>query len=173
MKGRKMASVSSLAASCKGNVHCATKSSINSSLEFQTFRLFVAVLVVNFLELSSPQILLKKCRKIQNARGREETGFEYWKTESTVFENHRKSRAKRATFTFWVDKSLLKLPKIVNFWRAFESLKLEMVKQCYQTGDRSYLVKNAKIEQSKCDKFDLFTSWCRGRPNPRYISKRC
>ena len=38
----------------------------------------------------------------------------------TVFENHRKKshstlRAKRATFTFWVEKSLLKIPKLVNF----------------------------------------------------------
>ena len=39
---------------------------------------------------------------------------------STVFKNHRKKshstlRAKRATFTFLVDKSLVKMPKIVNF----------------------------------------------------------
>ena len=37
----------------------------------------------------------------------------------TVFENHRKShlilRANRAKFAFWVDKSLLKMPKMVNF----------------------------------------------------------
>ena len=36
--------------------------------------------------------------------------------QATVFENHRKKshstlRAKRATFTFWVDKSSLKMPK--------------------------------------------------------------
>ena len=29
--------------------------------------------------------------------------------------SHSKLRAKRATFTFWVDKSSLKMPKIVNF----------------------------------------------------------
>ena len=44
-----------------------------------------------------------------------------------MFENHRKSliqhceqTAKRATFTFWVDKSSLKMPKIINlasFWK--------------------------------------------------------
>ena len=39
----------------------------------------------------------------------------------TVFENHKKVsfnstlRAKRATFTIWVDKSSLKMPKMVNF----------------------------------------------------------
>ena len=41
-------------------------------------------------------------------------------------------RAKRATFTFLVDKSSLKRPKVVNF-AIFEILKLG-VKQCYQTG---------------------------------------
>ena len=40
--------------------------------------------------------------------------------DCTVFENHRKKsrsilRAKRATFTFRVGKSSLKMPKIVNF----------------------------------------------------------
>ena len=53
---------------------------------------------------------------------------------SMVFENKRKKshstlRAKRATFTFWVDKSLLKMPKM----GIFENLKLA-VKQCCQTG---------------------------------------
>ena len=40
--------------------------------------------------------------------------------QCTVFENHRKKshstlRAKRATFTFWLDKSSLKMPKMVQF----------------------------------------------------------
>ena len=59
----------------------------------------------------------------------------HWKT-GTVFENHRKKshstlRAKRATFTFWVDKKSFKMPKIGNFWWVFENL---VAKQCYQTG---------------------------------------
>ena len=40
--------------------------------------------------------------------------------------------AKRATFTFWVDKSSWKMPKMVHFGEIFENLKLA-VKQCYQT----------------------------------------
>ena len=59
-------------------------------------------------------------------------------TELTVFENQRKSlfqqlRAKQAKVTFWVDKSSLKMPKMVHFGDFFENLKLA-VKQCYQTG---------------------------------------
>ena len=73
-----------------------------------------------------------------------------------LFENHRKSpttlRAKRATFTFWVDKSYLKMPKLVklaSFWKT---------KVCGQTmlPDRSVLMnqellENAKIHKFKCD----------------------
>ena len=60
------------------------------------------------------------------------------KKEDTVYEillkmSHSTLRAKRAKVTFWVDKSSLKMAKIVNFWRVFEKLK-SMVKQCYQTG---------------------------------------
>ena len=44
-----------------------------------------------------------------------------------------KLRVKRATFTFWMDTSKLKLPKMVHFWRFFDNLKLA-VKECYQTG---------------------------------------
>ena len=35
-----------------------------------------------------------------------------WKSQK---KSHSTWRAKRATFTFWVDKSSLKMPKIVNF----------------------------------------------------------
>ena len=35
-----------------------------------------------------------------------------WKSQK---KSHSSLRAKRATFTFWVDKSLLKMPKMVNF----------------------------------------------------------
>ena len=59
-----------------------------------------------------------------------------------------------ATFTFWVDKSSLKVPKMVNFG---EFLKPE---ECNQTvlPDRSFLIekklmKNAKIEKLKSDIF--------------------
>ena len=48
-----------------------------------------------------------------------------WKSQK---KSHSTLRAKRATFTFWVDKRL-----IWPIWRVFENLKLA-VKQCYQTG---------------------------------------
>ena len=61
-------------------------------------------------------------------------------------------RAKRATFTFWVDKSSLKKQKMVNlasFWKP---------EACAQTvlPDRSLLIgqklmKNDRIEKFKCD----------------------
>ena len=44
---------------------------------------------------------------------------EKWPTKDGVWKSQKKShsrlRAKRATFTFWVDKSILKMPKMVNF----------------------------------------------------------
>ena len=60
------------------------------------------------------------------------------KNDSTVFENHRKSRIQHCERSelclyFWVDKNALKMPKIVNFGDFFENLKVAM-KQCYQTG---------------------------------------
>ena len=44
----------------------------------------------------------------------------------TVFENPIKKPhfLLRAKFTFWVDNSSSKLPKMVNYWRSFEKLKL-------------------------------------------------
>ena len=61
-------------------------------------------------------------------------------------------RAKRATFTFKVDKSSMKMPKkIGQFWRVFENLNFAF-KKCYQTGQ--FLV----IEKLKCD-IDSQTLW--------------
>ena len=53
-----------------------------------------------------------------------------WKSQKM---SHSTLRAERATFTFWVDKKLIKNAKNGPFWRVFENLKLA-VKQCYQTG---------------------------------------
>ena len=53
-----------------------------------------------------------------------------WKSQK---KSHSTLRAKRATFTFWADKSWLKIAKNGLIWRVFENLKLA-VKQCYQTG---------------------------------------
>ena len=52
-----------------------------------------------------------------------------WKSQKKY---HSTLRAKRATFTFRVDKNSLKMPKMVNFDKFF-NLKLA-VKKCYQTG---------------------------------------
>ena len=45
--------------------------------------------------------------------------WRYCKTDHSVWKSQKKSystlRAKRAKFTFWVDKSWLKMPKMVNF----------------------------------------------------------
>ena len=57
-----------------------------------------------------------------------------WKSQK---KSHSTLRAKRATFTFWVDISWLKIPKNVQFWRFFNNLKLA-VKQRYQTGQFLY-----------------------------------
>ena len=43
-----------------------------------------------------------------------------WKSQK---KSHSTLRAKRATLTFWADKSSLKNPKNGQFWRVFENLK--------------------------------------------------
>ena len=53
-----------------------------------------------------------------------------WKSQK---KSHSTLPAKRATFTFWVDKSLFKNAKNGPFWWVFVNLKL-VVKQCYQIG---------------------------------------
>ena len=62
-------------------------------------------------------------------------------SEVSVFENHRKSLVQHCErsyttliwFIFWVDKTSLKMPKMLNlaiFWKR----EAFLVKQCYQTG---------------------------------------
>ena len=68
----------------------------------------------------------------------------------TVFENHRKKshsalRAKRATYTFWLDKKLIKNAQNGPFWRVFE--KAEAFGQTVLP-DRSFLI-GQKLPQSK------------------------
>ena len=55
-----------------------------------------------------------------------------WKSPK---KSHSWLRAKRAMFTFWVDKSSLKMPKMAYFGEFLKYLKL-IVKQCYQTGQK-------------------------------------
>ena len=66
-------------------------------------------------------------------------------------------RAKRATCTFWVDKSSVKMPKR-SILTSFENLKLA-VKQCYQTGQK--LLESAKIEKFKWDILSNFRTLCK------------
>ena len=51
-----------------------------------------------------------------------------------ITKKSRSTRAKRATFTLWVDKSWWKKAKNGPFWQVFENLRLR-VKQCYQTSN--------------------------------------
>ena len=47
-----------------------------------------------------------------------------WKS---LKKSHSTLRAKRATFTYWVDKSSSKMPKNGQFWRLFENLKFAVI----------------------------------------------
>ena len=78
-------------------------------------------------------------------------------SKGTVFENHRKKshlslREKRATFTFWVDKSSLKIAKNGPIWPVFENLKA-----CGQTElpDRSVLICQKLVENTKTKKIQM------------------
>ena len=78
-----------------------------------------------------------------NVMHRRLLAYSVWKSPK---KSHSTLRAKRATFTFWVDKNESKMPNMVHF-REFLKLKV-----CGQTvlPDRSFLigktlVKNAKI----------------------------
>ena len=67
-----------------------------------------------------------------------------WKS---LKKSHSTLRAKRATFTFWVAKSSLKMPKW-SIWRVFENSKIA-VKQRYQTGHFSRTKINEKCQNIK------------------------
>ena len=85
------------------------------------------------VEKNLPVWWTKKMMRRGKEKGRE-TAW-YANHQCTVFENHRKvsfNIAKWAKFTFWVDKSSLKMPQIVNFGEFLKNLKLA-VNQCYQT----------------------------------------
>ena len=81
-----------------------------------------------------------------------------WKSQK---KSHSTLRAKRAVFTFWVDKSWLKMPKIVNFGSFWNP------EACGQTllpdmsiSIRQKLIKNAKFQKHKCDILsDFQTLW--------------
>ena len=70
-------------------------------------------------------------------------------------------RAKQATFTFWVDKSLLKVPKMVNlasFWKTEDNGQKVLPDYSVLIGQK--LVENAKIPKFKCDILGDFQTLC-------------
>ena len=73
-----------------------------------------------------------------------------WKSPK---KSHSTLRAKRATFTFWVDQSLLKMPKMANLksWSLWSNSVTRQV-----NFDRTKLVENAKIGKFECD---ILSNW--------------
>ena len=79
------------------------------------------------------------------------TAHGVWRSQK---KSHSTLQAKRAKF--WVDKSWLKMPKMVNFG---EFLKTSATRQGNSKGQK--LTENAKIQKLKCDILDDFqTLWC-------------
>ena len=80
-----------------------------------------------------------------------------WKSQK---KSHSALRAKRATFTFWVAKSSLKMPKMVNlaiFWKLVACSQAVLP----DIFTRQKLVENAGIEKFKWDILsDFETLWC-------------
>ena len=81
-----------------------------------------------------------------------------WKSQKKYYST---LRAKRATVTFWVDKSYLKMPKMVNlasFWKTEACGQTVLPDRSVLTGQK--LVENAKIQKFKCDILSNFqTMW--------------
>ena len=75
--------------------------------------------------------------------------------------SHSTVRAKRAKFTFWVAKSLLKMQKMVNFGEFFITWSLRPNSVTRQVNfKRSKIGGNAEIEKFKCDiLIDFQTMW--------------
>ena len=116
----------------------------------------------NILATNEQWIILPKCFYTcsaflgDNTRIELESGHSVWKSQK---KSHSTLRAKRATFTFLVDKSKLKMSKMVHFG--------EFLKTCGQTvlpdkliliGQK--LVENVKMQTFKCDILSIFqTMW--------------
>ena len=67
----------------------------------------------SFFHLSSKKVNISSLKKLNN--------HGVWNSQK---KSHSTLGARRATFTFWVDKSKLKMPKNGPFWRVFENLRL-------------------------------------------------
>ena len=81
-----------------------------------------------------------------------------WKSQK---KSHSTLRAKRATFTFWLDKSSLKGQKwsiLVNFWKSESFGQTVLPDRSILIGQK--MVENAKIEKHNCDILvDFQTLW--------------
>ena len=76
-----------------------------------------------------------------------------WKSQK---KSHSTLRAKRATFTFWVDKSLLKMPKmadLTSFWkmRLFEEFSNNVLSNTNSISTVYFEVAFAFISRPKCN----------------------
>ena len=86
-----------------------------------------------------------------------------WKSQK---KSHSTLRAKRATFTFLVDKSSFKMPKMVNlasFWKTEAFGQTVLPDRSVLIGQK--LVENAKIEKFKWDILDDFQTMWHSRKN--------
>ena len=73
-------------------------------------------------------------------------------TRKSQKKSHSTLRAKRATFTFWVAKSSLKMPKMLNlasFWKPEACSQPVLPDRSILIGQK--LVKKAKIQKFNCD----------------------
>ena len=92
------------------------------------------------LTASSPEAISPREQMCTTCNTQTKKTWHYWLCSKllihSVWKSQKKShstlRAKRATFSIWMDKSSLKCQKC-SFWRLFENLKLAVI-QCYQTG---------------------------------------
>ena len=72
-----------------------------------------------------------------------------WKSQK---KSHSTLRAKRATSTFWVNKSELKNTKNDPFWHVFENLKLQSNSVIRQINfSRTKIGRTSKLKNCKCD----------------------
>ena len=86
----------------------------------------------------------------------------------TVFENHKKVSfyiASKAKSTFWVDKSSLKMPKIVNFGEFLKNGQTVLP-------DRSLLLGQTLLENAKIQKFKNSNGTYRWFSNTVYLDKK-
>ena len=82
-----------------------------------------------------------------------------WKSQK---KSHSTLRAKRATFTFWVDKSWLKMPKMVHFGEFLKTCSLRSNSVTRQVNFKSTKIgeKCTKLKNIKWDILGDFQTMC-------------